>query len=51
MIDYRAEQDPFLDWGERIIIIKQDGAVLVHQPIMREPVNWQPSGSKSDFNV
>ncbi len=51
MIDYRGRARSFLDWGERIIIIKQDGSVLVHQPIMREPVNWQPSGSKTDFSV
>jgi RecB family endonuclease NucS len=51
MIDYRGRARSFLDWGERIIMIKQDGAVLVHQPIMREPVNWQPTGSKTDFSV
>jgi RecB family endonuclease NucS len=32
-------------------MIKQDGAVLVHQPIMREPINWQPSGSKTTFKI
>jgi len=51
MIDYRGRARSFLDWGERIIMIKQDGAVLVHQPVMREPVNWQPTGSKTDFKV
>ena len=51
MIDYRGRARSFLDWGERIIMIKQDGAVLVHQPVMREPVNWQPTGSKTDFSV
>jgi RecB family endonuclease NucS len=51
MIDYHGRARSFLDWGERIIIIKQDGAVLVHQPIMREPVNWQPSGCKTDYSV
>jgi len=51
MIDYRGRARSFLDWGERVIMIKQDGAVLVHQPIMREPVNWQPSGSKTEFSV
>ena len=35
MIDYRGRARSFLDWGERVIMIKQDGAVLVHQPIMR----------------
>jgi len=51
MIDYRGRARSFLDWGERVIMIKQDGAVLVHQPIMREPINWQPSGSKTEFSV
>lgn len=51
MIDYRGRARSFLDWGERIIMIKQDGALLVHQPTMREPVNWQPSGSKTEFKT
>jgi len=51
MIDYRGRARSFLDWGERIIMIKQDGALLVHQPTMREPVNWQPSGSKTEFKI
>lgn len=51
MIDYKGRARSFLDWGERIIIIKQDGTVLVHQPVMREPVNWQPTGSKIEFKV
>jgi RecB family endonuclease NucS len=51
MIDYKGRARSFLDWGERIIMIKQDGAVLVHQPTMREPVNWQPTGSKTEFKI
>jgi RecB family endonuclease NucS len=51
MIDYKGRARSFLDWGERVIMIKQDGAVLVHQPIMREPINWQPTGSKTDYIV
>jgi endonuclease len=34
-----------LDYGERLLIIKSDGSLLVHRPIGYEPVNWQPSGS------
>jgi RecB family endonuclease NucS len=30
-------------------MIKQDGNVLVHQPTMREPINWQPPGSTVEF--
>jgi RecB family endonuclease NucS len=51
MINYIGRARSLLDWGERIIMIKQDGAILVHQPIMREPVNWQPSGSNTEFKV
>ncbi len=51
MVDYRGRARSFLDWGERIIMIKQDGNVLVHQPVMREPINWQPAGSRTSFNV
>ncbi len=51
MIDYKGRARSFLDWGERVIMIKQDGAVLIHQPIMREPINWQPPGSKTGFKI
>jgi len=51
MVDYKGRARSILDWGERIIIIKQDGNVLVHQPVMREPINWQPAGSKTDFSI
>ncbi len=51
MVEYRGRAKSFLDWGERIVMIKQDGTLLIHQPILREPVNWQPSGSKNSFLV
>jgi endonuclease len=51
MVDYRGRARSLLDWGERVVMIKQDGTVLVHRPVMREPVNWQPTGSKTDFSV
>jgi len=50
-VDYRGRARSFLDWGERIIMIKQDGTVLVHRPEMREPVNWQPTNSKTEFKI
>ena len=50
MVDYRGRAQSLLDWGERIIMIKQDGNVLVHRPEMREPVNWQPSGTTTTFH-
>ena len=51
MVDYKGRARSFLDWGERIIMIKQDGTLLVHQPEMREPINWQPTGSKTKFKI
>lgn len=51
MINYKGRARSLLDWGERIIIIKEDGNVIVHRPELREPVNWQPAGSKTDFKV
>lgn len=49
MVKYQGRAKSILDWGERIIIIKQDGSVLVHKPTMREPVNWQPPETRVDF--
>jgi len=51
MVDYRGRARSFLDWGERVVLVKQDGTVLVHQPTLREPVNWQPTGSKTEFKT
>jgi endonuclease len=51
MVDYQGRAKSLLDWGERLIMIKQDGTVLVHQPVMREPVNWQPTGSITEFTT
>jgi RecB family endonuclease NucS len=36
----RSELEP----GERILVIKQDGSLLVHRSVGYEPVNWQPPG-------
>ena len=34
-----------LEPGERLLIIKEDGSLLVHRPAGYEPINWQPPGS------
>ena len=48
-VDYHGRARSFLGWGNRIIMIKQDGNVLVHQSMMREPINWQPAGSITEY--
>ena len=44
-VDYRGRASSKLESGERIVVFKQDGSVLVHRPVGYEPVNWQPPGS------
>jgi RecB family endonuclease NucS len=44
-VDYVGRAKSTLELGERLLIVKGDGSVLVHRPVGYEPVNWQPSGS------
>ena len=41
-VNYEGRASSTLEWGERVVIIKEDGSVLVHRPTGYEPVNWQP---------
>lgn len=43
-VDYKGRAESKLGFGERVLMIKEDGAVLVHRPTGYEPVNWQPEG-------
>ncbi len=43
-VGYRGRASSKLEPGERIVVIKEDGSVLVHRPAGYEPVNWQPPG-------
>ena len=44
-VHYVGRARSTLEPGERLLIIKSDGSLLVHRPIGYEPVNWQPAGS------
>ena len=44
-VKYTGRASSKLEPGERVLIIKEDGALLVHRPVGYEPVNWQPAGS------
>jgi endonuclease len=44
-VHYVGRASSTLELGERILIIKSDGSLLVHRPVGYEPVNWQPAGS------
>jgi hypothetical protein len=43
-VNYVGRASSTLELGERILIIKSDGSLLVHRPVGYEPVNWQPAG-------
>lgn len=43
-VDYRGRASSRLEAGERIVLVKDDGSVLVHRSSGYEPVNWQPPG-------
>jgi RecB family endonuclease NucS len=43
-VHYSGRANSTLESGERILLIKSDGSLLVHRPVSYEPVNWQPAG-------
>lgn len=43
-VKYYGRASSSLEPGERIVLIKEDGSVLVHRSRGYEPVNWQPPG-------
>ncbi|MEM3626690.1 MAG: endonuclease NucS [Candidatus Bathyarchaeia archaeon] len=43
-VNYVGRAESKLEPGERILIIKEDGSLLVHRSVGYEPVNWQPPG-------
>ncbi len=43
-VDYTGRARSRLEPGERVLMVKEDGSLLVHRSIGYEPVNWQPPG-------
>jgi RecB family endonuclease NucS len=50
-VDYKGRASSKLEPGERVVMIKEDGSVLVHRPTGYVPVNWQPSGCMFQTSV
>ncbi|MEM2925701.1 MAG: endonuclease NucS [Methanocellales archaeon] len=50
-VDYSGRAKSTLDYGERLVIVKRDGTVIVHQDINREPVNWMPPDTRVKYEV
>lgn len=43
-IDYQGRAESKLPFGERLLVLKPDGTLLVHTAKLLKPVNWQPPG-------
>jgi RecB family endonuclease NucS len=43
-VAYDGRTQSTLGAGDRLVVCKPDGTLLVHQPTGRKPVNWQPPG-------
>jgi RecB family endonuclease NucS len=50
-VHYLGRARSKLESGERILIVKEDGSLLVHRSVGYEPVNWQPPGCIFDTQV
>lgn len=43
-IEYEGRAAGYTGPGDRIVLCKPDGTLLVHRPTGNDPVNWQPPG-------
>ncbi len=43
-VHYVGRAESKLEPGERVVIIKADGSLLVHRSVGYEPINWMPGG-------
>jgi RecB family endonuclease NucS len=50
-VTYEGRTSGFLDSGDRLVVTKPDGTLLVHQPTGHKPVNWMPSGESVSARV
>lgn len=44
-VEYDGRASGYTGPGDRVVICKPDGTLLVHRPSGNDPVNWQPPGS------
>ena len=50
-VRYSGRAGSLLEEGERVILLKNDGSLLVHRSTGYKPVNWQPPGSSASFRL
>lgn len=50
-VEYDGRASSYLGPGDRLVVLKPDGTLLVHTEEQRTPVNWQPPGSEHEATV
>ena len=50
-VHYSGRAESFLDYGDRVIIIKEDNTLLVHQPKGSNPVNYMKENTSYDVSL
>ncbi|MGB1586619.1 MAG: endonuclease NucS [Thermoplasmatota archaeon] len=45
VVHYQGRARSMLNRGERLVLLKPDGTLLIHTAIKAKPVNWQPPGA------
>lgn len=50
-VNYQGRAKSKLDRGERLVIKKQDSAILVHGPENYQPKNWQPEVNSFEVKI
>ncbi|MGC9147949.1 MAG: endonuclease NucS domain-containing protein [Sulfolobales archaeon] len=50
-IKYSGRASSYAEKNNRLIIIKPDGTLLIHESEGRDPLNWQPPGSQCIFYI
>ncbi|USZ69650.1 endonuclease NucS [Halorussus salilacus] len=50
-VDYEGRAASHLGPGDRLVVLKPDGTVLVHTDEGQKPVNWQPPGCTHETDV
>ena len=50
-VEYSGRAESFLSEGDRIILLKSDNTILVHQPNGNNPVNYMKPGSSHSLII
>ena len=48
---YTGRAEAELDWGDRILLIKQDNTLLIHQPENGNPINYLKPGARIETYI